>query len=118
MSRHDKPRYCKVCGNQYRPCVGCHSENIAITPRKHTCSNECFVEFVLMVKGESDLIRIIFKDDERLYLIEKINKKTIKLKGRDGLIKPEEILAVTYCPIEKLNELAKLFKNEEEECNE
>ncbi len=99
----------------YRPCVGCFSENIAITPRKHTCSNKCFVEFVLMQKGESDLIRVILKEDEKTYLVEKINNKTIKLQNKKALIKPDEILAVTYCPVSRLNELMHLFKTHEEE---
>jgi hypothetical protein len=65
-----------------------------------------------MEKGESTLIRIVLKSDEKTYLVEKINKKTIKLDRKKELIKPEEILAITYCPIERLAEIALLFKEE------
>ena len=114
MRNKDKA-YCKVCGKMYRPCVGCFAQNIAITPRKYTCSNECFVEFVLMQKGESNLIRITYMDGEKekIGLIDKINKNTLRLKDVERLINFNEILAVTYCPKEKLQELAEFFKSNE-----
>ena len=115
MSRHNKLNFCRVCGKSYRPCVGCFSENIAITPRKYTCSNVCFVDYVLMEKGESNLIRIVLKSDGNAYIVEKINKRTIKLTNKTELIKANEILAITYCPIDSLQELSEWIKNNTKE---
>jgi hypothetical protein len=66
------------------------------------------------LEGNMSDIQIMLQD-KKTYLIEKINKKSIKLKHIGRTIKPEEILAVTYCTVERLPEIAALFQTKLEE---
>ena len=106
---------CVTCALIYSACTTCNKATHALFWRSKCCSVECFIAYMDMMEGENMSDIQIMLQDKKTYLIEKINKKSIKLKHIDKTIKLNEIKAITYCPIGRLHELAVLFTTNNEE---
>lgn len=106
---------CATCGQIYDGCPTCNKATNALFWRSKCCSPECFISYMEMRKGENKLDIQVMLTDKKTYLIEKINKNSVRLKHIDKTVKPEEILCITYCPVSRLHELTHLFTKREEE---